>query len=472
MSDENLCYLTATQALSRFKSRKLSPVELLDALIARAERVDTKVNAFGDRYFDEARKAAKKAESRYMGKGADPRPLEGIAVGLKDVARLAGKRTTQGSLTLKNNVEKVSDPMVERLLDAGAIFHARTNVPEFCLSGTCYTRMYGVTRNPHNLDYGPGGSSGGSGASLAAGTSTLATGTDIGGSIRIPAAVCGLYGYKPPHGRNPEAFPANLDPFNHCGPLARSVADVALFQNIVSGAHPRDMDSLRDRVKVSAAVKRLKGLKIAYSFDLGYMQVDTEVKKNMQALIDGLKKLGATAEEVDLGWGPDIERIGGAWWNSLHFGRVTIWQAAKNPSLLCDYTLKFAEIARKTTLDDTCQALEMVDRMYQSFGPMMEKFDVFLCPTATIPAIKAEQDPYDPNFRVNGVKVDAEYGWLTSHHFNMLNKCPAMTVPSGLAKTGIPTSVQIVGRTYDDQTVFKVAAAAEKVWSFTRPKGL
>ncbi len=140
--------------------------------------------------------------------------------------------------------------------------------------------------------------------------------------------------------------------------------------------------------------------------------------------------------------------------------------------MLCDYTLKFAEIARLTTLDDTCRALEMVNRMYQTFGPMMEKFDVFLCPTAMIPAIKAEQDPYDQNFKVNGVRVDAEYGWLTSHHFNMLNKCPAMTVPSGLAKTGIPTSVQIVGRTYDDQTVFKVAAAAERVWSFTRPKGL
>lgn len=472
MSDEDLCYLTATQALSRFKSRKLSPVELLDALVGRAEQVEPKVNAFGDRYFDEARKAAKKAESRYMGKGAAPRPLEGIAIGLKDVARLAGKRTTQGSLTLKNNVEKVSDPMVERLIDAGAIFHARTNVPEFCLSGTCYTRMYGVTRNPHNLDYGPGGSSGGSGASLAAGTSTLATGTDIGGSIRIPAAVCGLYGYKPPHGRNPEAFPANLDPFNHCGPLARSVADAALFQNIVSGPHPRDLDSLRDRVKVSPSVKSLKGMKIAYSYDLGYMQVDAEVKRNMKALIEGLKAQGAKAEEVDLGWTSDVETLGMPWWNSLHFGRVTIWQADKNPDLLCDYTLKFAELARQTTLDETCQALEMVDRMYQSFGPMMETHDVFLCPTAMIPAVRAEHNPYDPNFRINGVKVDPEYGWLTSHHFNMLNKCPAMTVPSGLAKTGIPTSVQIVGRTYDDQTVFKVAAAAEKVSPFQRPKGL
>jgi amidase len=472
MASEDLCYLTATKALSRFKARKLSPVELIDALIARAERVEPKINAFSDRYFDEARKAAKKAETRYMGKGKAPRALEGIPLALKDVARLAGKRTTQGSLVFKNNIEKVSDPMVERLVDAGAIIHARTTVPEFCLSGVCRTRLFGTTRNPHNLDFGPGGSSGGSGASLAAGTTTLATGTDIGGSIRIPAAVCGVYGYKPPHGRNPEAFPANLDPFNHCGPLARSVADAALFQNVVAGAHPRDLDSLPDPPQVKGTAKSLKGLKIAYSVDLGYMQVDADVRKNMLALIGGLKTQGAKAAEVDLGWGPDVEALGMAWWNSLHFGRVTIWQADKNPDLLCDYTLKFAEIARKTTLDDTCRALEMVDRMYQTFGPMMEKYDVFLCPTATIPAIKADHDPYDPDFRINGVKVDGEYGWVTTHCFNMLNKCPVMSVPSGLAKTGVPTSVQIVGRTYDDPTVFTVAAAAERIEPFRRPKGL
>jgi Asp-tRNA(Asn)/Glu-tRNA(Gln) amidotransferase A subunit family amidase len=259
MSDDDLCYLTATQARARFRARKLSPVELLDALIARAERVEPKINAFSDRYFEEARQAAKKAESRYMGKRGGPRPLEGIPLALKDVARLAGKRTTQGSLVLKNNVEKVSDPMVERLLDAGAIIHARTTVPEFCLSGVCRTRLFGTTRNPHNLDYGPGGSSGGSGAALAAGTTTLATGTDIGGSIRIPAAVCGVYGYKPPHGRNPEAFPANLDPFNHCGPLARSVADAALFQNVVAGAHPRDLDSLPSPPQVRATARASRG---------------------------------------------------------------------------------------------------------------------------------------------------------------------------------------------------------------------
>ncbi len=474
MSLDDVCYLSAREAISRFKARTLSPVELLDALIARAARVNPKINAFADTYFDEARVQAQAAAARYMGKGEAPRPLEGLTVAVKDVARIEGKRTTQGSLTLEHTIETVSDPMVERLAAAGAIFHARTTVPEFCLSGICRTRLWGTTRNPYNLDYGPGGSSGGSGASLAAGTTTMATGTDIGGSIRIPASVCGVVGYKPPHGRNPEAFPANLDPFNHCGPLARTVGDAALFQNVVSGAHPRDLDSLRERVVIPDSLPGIKGMRIAYSVDLGYMAVDPDVRKRTLEAVAIFRGLGASVEEVDLGWSGDIEKYGMAWWNSLHFGRITIW-CARDPEkreLLCDYTRKFAEVAERTTLDDTARALEEVDRMYQTFGPMMETHDIFLCPTATLPAIKADHDPWDQDFRVEGRKVDPEYGWVTTHVFNMLNKCPAMTVPSGLAANGVPTGLQIVGRTYDDLTVFRAAAAFEKERGFVRPKGL
>ena len=178
---------------------------------------------------------------------------------VKDAQRVAGKRTTYGSLLFKDNFSDHSDPMIERLEEAGAIIHARTTTPEFCLSGTCHTRMWGVTRNPFNPQFGPGGSSGGSGAALAAGMTTLATGTDIGGSIRIPAAACGVVGYKPPHGRNPDGPPACFDTYNHCGPMTRSTADAALMQNIVSGVHPADHDSLRDRVLIPDAARTRAG---------------------------------------------------------------------------------------------------------------------------------------------------------------------------------------------------------------------
>lgn len=208
MTVSELCYLTACDAIELFKSRKLSPVELVSALIQQAERVEPVINAFADIYFEEALQQAKVAEQRYLEGTA--RPLEGIPVGVKDAQRIAGKRTTYGSLILADNVDTQSDPMIERLQDAGAIIHARTTTPEFCLSGCCTTRLWGTTRNPFNTQYGPGGSSGGSAASLAAGTSLLATGTDIGGSVRIPASCCGVVGYKPPKGRNPDGPPSNF----------------------------------------------------------------------------------------------------------------------------------------------------------------------------------------------------------------------------------------------------------------------
>ena len=197
---------------------------------------------------------------------------------------MAGRRTTQGSLTLKDNIDTETDPMIERLEAAGAIFHARTTTPEFCLSAVCSSHLWGVTRNPFNLDFGPGGSSGGSAAALAAGLTPLATGTDIGGSIRIPASCCGLAGYKPPHGRNPDGPPANFDRYNHCGFLARDVGDIALGQNIVSGPHPLDHDSLPDRIELAEARPPAK-LRVAWSMDLGYVPIEDEVRENTLAAL-------------------------------------------------------------------------------------------------------------------------------------------------------------------------------------------
>ncbi|MBE9558976.1 MAG: amidase, partial [Proteobacteria bacterium] len=212
MDRDELCYLPAYRVLELFRAREVSPVELMQAMIARAEDVEPAINAFGDTYFDEALAAAKISEGRYM-KG-EARPLEGIPLAVKDVQRVKDKRTAQASLILKDHVDDHSDPMIERLTDAGAIVHARTTTPEFALSGICNSRLWGNTLNPFNPEYGPGGSSGGSGAALAAGTTVLATGTDIGGSIRIPAACCGVVGYKPPHGRNPDGPPCNFDTYN------------------------------------------------------------------------------------------------------------------------------------------------------------------------------------------------------------------------------------------------------------------
>lgn len=462
MSDDDTCHLSAAEALALFRSRKLSPVEVLKAQIARAEKTQPKINAFTDAYFDEALAAASKAEARYGGRGAAPRRLEGLTVAVKDAQRVAGKRTTQGSLVFEHHVDDHSDPMIERLQKAGAIIHARTTTPEFCLSGVCHSRLWGITRNPHNPAFGPGGSSGGSGAALAAGMTTLATGTDIGGSIRIPASACGVVGFKPPHGRNPDGPPACFDRYNHCGPLTRSVGDAALMQQVTAGPHPRDHDSLRKRVRLDVSRRDLKGVKVAWSMDFGYVPVDAEVRRNTLSALNVFAGLGARLEEVDLGWTAEIDRDIMHWYNAMHFGRQTVWQAREHRDLLTDYARRTADLVTKTTgIDDVHKAWDRAHQMYQSLGPLLASHDVFVCPTLNLPAVAADHDPFNPDFRVAGVRVDGESGWLMTHHFNMLHNCPVMSVPSGKSSSGVPTGIQIVARSFDDARVFAVAAAYE-----------
>ncbi len=463
MTNEDLCYLTATEALKLFKSRRLSPHELMLAIVTRAEAINPVINCFADRYFEEALTHARVSEQLYMRRGASLRPFEGIPLAVKDAQRVMGKRTTHGSLIFEDNIDTHSDPMIERLENAGAIIFARTTTPEFCLSGVCYSKLWGNTLNPWNTEYGPGGSSGGSGAALASGIATLATGTDIGGSIRIPASACGVVGFKPPHGRNPDGPPSNFDRFNHCGPMTRSVGDAALMQGITAGPHELDHDSIRQIVELPEKPLAIKGMKIAYSPDFGYVPVTDEVRKNTLKAIKLFKSLGAVVEEVELGWTREVESLGMHWYNTMHFGRQTIWWKKSHASQMTEYALKFAEAAeRNTGIDDVHKTWDIIHQMYQTMGPILASHDVFICPTLNLPAVKADHDPWDTDFRVNGERVDAEYGWVMTHQFNMLHNCPVLAVPSGFSGEGVPTGIQIVARSWDDARVFKAGLAYEK----------
>lgn len=461
--DVNLCYLSATEALSLFAKRKLKPSVLLAALQARSAKINPLINCFADQYWDEAMVAAKHADGLYARRGTKLRPLEGIPLAVKDAQRLKGKRTTHGSLIFKESIDDHSDPMIERLQDAGAVIFARTTAPEFCLPGVTHSRMWGITRNPWNTDWTPGGSSGGSAAALAAGLTTLATGTDIGGSIRIPAACCGVVGFKPPHGRNPDGPPANFDRFNHCGPLTRSIADAALMQNITSGPHPLDHDSIRTRIKLPTKPETIKGMKIAWSMDFGYINVDPEVRANTLAALSIFRSLGATVTEVDLGWTSAVEADCIHWYNLMHFGRQTLWHRDKHRDLMTDYALKFAATCEtKVTPDDVHKPWARSHQMYQTLGPVLAQHDAFICPTNNVPSVKADHDPWDMNFTVNGKPADPEYGWVMTPQFNMLHNCPVLAVPSGFASTGVPTGIQIVARTFDDARAFRIGLAYEK----------
>lgn len=461
MGDEDLCYMGAVEALRRFKARTLSPVELVRALIARAEAVEPRINAFGHRFFDRALAQARRAEERYGRSGARLRPLEGIPVVIKDETAIKGERTAFASLIHRENVDDHTAPPAERLLGAGAILLARSTAPEFSCAAVTHSRLWGVTRNPWNSDYTPGGSSGGAAAALAAGTTTIANGSDIGGSIRIPASACGVVGFKPPYGRVPDEPFFNLDWYCHAGPMARSVADCALVENVMAGPHPRDIVAIRPKLRIPPVLGEMKGRRVALSVDLGYFPVDPEVERNTRAAAAVFRSLGAVVEEVELGWTEAAYTAFDHHINAI-FGTFLGKYLEKHADALTAYARSFAERARATRPADLLAAMETEGKMYERLGALFRRYEILLCPTLALPAVPAEHDPYGPELEIAGRRVSAWIGWCMTYPFNMMSRCPVMSVPSGRAANGVPTGLQIVGRPYDDVAVFRAAAAFER----------
>jgi Asp-tRNA(Asn)/Glu-tRNA(Gln) amidotransferase A subunit family amidase len=459
--------MSATEAISHFEAGTLSPVELVRAVIERAEKVEPVINAFTETFFEQALEQARDAEARYA--RGEARPLEGLPLGVKDEAAVEGQRATHGSLLRKDRVDSASAPCIERLLDAGAIVHARTTCPEFSCTTVTHSRLWGVTRNPWNPDYTPGGSSGGSAAALAAGTTTLATGSDIAGSIRIPASCCGVVGFKPPYGRVPQDPPYNLDFYCHEGPLARTVADCARMENVIAGPHPRDVASLRPKLEIPDELGDIRGWRIAYSPDLGFFEVDAEVRRNTEAALEVFRDLGCEVEQVSLPWTDEIQAA--AWTHLEHlFGTDIAGDLDEGGELMTLYARAFAERARGTTADAFLDAATVAGEMYEPLAAVLERCDVLVCPTNALAAVPAEMEPTTADVRINGVAVDPVIGWVMTYPFNMLSRCPVMSVPSGRAGNGVPTGIQIVGRSFDDISVFRAAAAYEKaVGGFALP---
>lgn len=460
----DLHYLSAADALDAFRARTLSPVELMQAVIDRTEAVDGTVNALCHRFFDQALDQAREAEARYMGKGAAPRPLEGIPMAVKEEEAVAGQPWTQGSLIYKDEIAPHDSPFAEKMLASGAIIHARSTAPEFSCAGFTHSRLWGVTRNPWNPEYSVGGSSGGSGASLAAGTSTLASGSDIGGSIRIPASYNGVVGFKPPYGRVAQDPPFNYDTFCHVGPMARTVTDCALYQNAVVGPHPRDHVSLRPAVLLPTTFEGVEGMRIALSVDLGSWNIDPEVRANTLAVGDALREAGAIVEEVDLLVSRELVHRVASVHFSLIFAASVDHEIEKHGDLMTDYALAFpvetkADGGGAGVLDE----FEILAHICEPVSMVLEQYDALICPTIASRALVAGESFVGKTVVVDGVELPRYFDTMMTAPFNVMSRCPVLSVPSGHDVNGVPTGVQIVGRSYDDETVFRVGAALERV---------
>jgi aspartyl-tRNA(Asn)/glutamyl-tRNA(Gln) amidotransferase subunit A len=268
-------------------------------------------------------------------------------------------------------------------------------------------------------------------------------------------------GFKPPYGRVPEVEIFNLDHYCHEGPLARTVADCALLENVIAGPHPSDVASIRPKLEIPGDLASVAGMRIAFSADLGCYRVDADVAANSRAAADRLRYAGATVTDIELPW--DLEAIKRA--ADIHFGMIfgpsmkDIY--AKHAEDLTSYTQSFVKAADRVSKDDYVPGLMLERQIYAPLGELLEQFDALICPTFAVPALPAEYDPGQP-VTVNGQVSSDWLDVMMTLPFNIASRCPVMSVPSGLSREGVPTGLSIVGKTYDDVSVFKIAAAHEE----------
>ena len=454
---DDLAYLSATDAIAAFRSRDLSPVELLDAVIARAEVTEPLVNAFTDTYYEQATDQARSAAEAYAAGTA--RPLEGLPVAVKDEPQIAGQRLTQGSVLFKDEIATKTDPIAQRIIDAGGIVHARTTAPEFSSAIVTWSLLHGVTRTPWNLAMTSGGSSGGSGASLAAGSTTLASGSDIGGSIRIPAAMNGLVGFKPPWGRVPEFWPWNREPYAASGPLARTVSDVVLFENVISGPLVGDMYALPP-LELPPAYPSIEGMRVALSTDLGFFNPDCETVEALEATGETLRSLGASADLIELDW---TERALETAETHLQFVMGSILRASvpdDGYDALTPYVRDFFD-EPAVSVEEWIESWKYADEMYAELQQkvFLAGYDVLVCPTVETTSIPAD---FGQPGSGNSANLNDMLSLVMTVPFNILGKLPVINMPIGIsASTGVPIGMQVVGPPNADPVPFRLAVGLE-----------
>ena len=462
----DICRMDAFTLAKQIRTKALSPIEVVEAALERIHKLDPLLRAFSTLVPDQARQDAARTEKAIMA-GEEVGPLAGVPIGTKDLFFVRGVRTTFGSYAYKDFIPEEDDVAVARLRGAGVSILGQTNSSEFGFIGTGHNPIFETTRNPWNTDLTPGGSSAGSGAAVATGMCPVSIGTDGGGSIRIPASFCGLYGIKPSFGRVPtypgfrdERFPgaSGWETLVHVCPLSRTVADCALMLSVMAGPDDRDRHSLPacDIDWMRSVEGDLRGKRVGYSADWGYAAVDPEVREIVGKAVKVFERdLGCQVEEVNPGWSDllgsffcllcsetDLEGLRG--------------MVQKHGDNMSTHVVDF--VGRNWTAEQLTGAMVTRKMVYNKMWKLMRKFDILLTPTLGCPPFPIHMSGPD---KIEGRWVSSAH-WLSfTFPINMTGQ-PAASVPAGWTKKGLPVGLQIIGPHLGDAVVLRASAAFEK----------
>lgn len=463
--EDDIVRLSASQLGAEFRRGELSPVEAAAAHLRRIEAMDAAINSFCVVDTDVTMAAAARAEGRIR-TGRALGPLDGVPIAIKDVAATAVWPTRKGSRAAGAAGPRRDAPAVGRILAAGGVMLGKTTTPELGWKAVTDSPLTGITRNPWNTDMTSGGSSGGSAAAVAAFLAPLAVGTDGGGSIRIPSSMCGVTGLKPTVGLVPQWPPSPFGVVSHLGPHARSAADAALLLSVMAGPCALDPQSAAPRggSTMTAPVPWVKGLRVAYSPDLGGVRVQEDVANRVEHAVAVLSSLGADVRILDHpGFDDPLETFETLWYSGA--ARAVSRLTDDEAEMLDPGLRAIADRGARLGASDYVAALEARVQLSASIDEMLSSVDILVTPSLPLDSFEVGADV------PNGWSDDRWMTWTPfTYPFNISGH-PALSVPCGLSDRGLPVGLQLVGRKFDDGRLLGIASALEQVLPAMSPPG-
>jgi amidase len=459
MSSSELCFMTATELAARIRARELSAREVIEAHLAHIERVNPQVNAIVTLVPEQALEQARAADAA-LARGAAAGPLHGLPIAHKDLVRTKGIRTTFGSPIFADYIPDESDLIVERLQAAGAITIGKTNTPEFGAGSQTFNPVFGATLNPYDTSKTCGGSSGGAAVALACGMLPIADGSDMGGSLRNPANYCNVVGLRPSPGRVPN-YPASMAwaTLSVDGPMARTAQDIALLLQAMAGPDPRSPIALDEPGSIFARplARDFKGARVAWSRDLGGLPVDPRVAAAIEAQLPVFTALGCAVEEAtpDFADADQVFKILRAWsFENSHGHELDQYR-----HLMKDTVIWNIEEGRRLSGPQIAWAERKRTELYQRARAFMETYEFLVLPVSQVPPFDVRQ-PYVTE--INGVAMETYIDWMRSCYYISATGLPAISVPCGFTREGLPVGVQIVGRPRGEFALLQIAHAFEQ----------